>query len=349
MDQITIAGRKIGVDNPPFIIAEMSANHGGDLGRALRIIELAARAGADAIKFQAYRPETMTLDLDAPGFVIGEGTLWTGELLYTLYERAATPYEWFPKLFDAARKNNIIPFCSPFDVDAIELLEQLDAPAFKIASFEIVDHELIGRAARSGRPLIISTGMATEIEISEALDAARRGGTKEVALLKCTSSYPSDASEANLSTIADMARRFDVPVGLSDHTLGVHVPAAACAMDACIIEKHFIDARMPETADSEFSALPDELTQMVVACRAAWAARGTVFYGPMPRESHSKMFRRSLYIVKDLAAGEILTRDNVKSIRPGFGIAPKHLPEVLGRRAARALPRGTPVSWDVLA
>lgn len=348
MQDISIAGRKIGPGHPPFIIAEMSANHGGDFDRAVRIIKLAAEAGADAIKFQAYCAESMTLDSDKPGFVIVADNLWKGERLFDLYKRAATPYEWFPKLFKIARDEGIIPFCSPFDERAMDMLEELDAPAYKIASFELVDVELIARAARSGRPLIISTGMGAEAEIVDALEAARSGGAREIALLKCTSSYPADPAESNLATIPEMSKRFGVPVGLSDHTLGISVPVAACAIGACIVEKHFIDAREPATADSVFSALPDELTALVVGCREASAARGKVFFGPMPHESESLAFRRSLYAVADIGKGEKITRDNVRSIRPGFGLPVKELQGILGRPAKVAIARGTPIAWDLL-
>jgi N-acetylneuraminate synthase len=290
----------------------------------------------------------MTLDSDKPGFVIVADNLWKGERLFDLYMRAATPYEWFPELFKIAREEGIIPFCSPFDERAVEMLEALDAPAYKIASFELVDVELIARAARSGRPLIISTGMGVESEIADALAAARAVGAKEIALLKCTSSYPADPGESNLATIPTMAQRFDVPVGLSDHTLGINVPVAACAIGACIVEKHFIDAREPVTADSVFSALPDELAAMVKGCREAAVARGNVFYGPMPHESESLAFRRSLYAVRDIAEGEAITRENVRSIRPGFGLPVKELRGILGRPAKVAIARGTPMSWDLI-
>lgn len=349
IDTITIDGRRIGPDDPPFIIAEMSANHGGDLDRALRIIRLAADCGADAIKFQAYRAETMTLDLASPGFVIEGDNPWTGTKLYDLYAGAATPYDWFPELFRASRDADIIPFASPFDHAAVDMLEALDAPAYKIASFELVDVDLIDRCARTGKPMIVSTGMGSEQEIADGLAAALGAATREVALLKCTSAYPSDPAEANLRTIGAMRERFGVPVGLSDHTIGINVATAACALGACIVEKHFIDAREPATADSVFSALPEELTELVAACREAHDALGQSHFGPAEREAQSLAFRRSLYAIDDIAAGATLSRDNVASIRPGFGLPVKSLPEVIGRTAKDAIKRGTPLSWDLIA
>lgn len=345
---IVIENRAIGPDHPPFIIAEMSANHGGDFDRAERIVRLAAEAGADAIKFQAYTANSITLDSDMPGFTIESENLWTGERLYNLYKRAATPYEWLPKLYDLARSLDLIPFCSPFDHAAVDMMEKIDSPAYKIASFELVDVELIERAAQTGKPLILSTGMATEQEITDGLEAASRGGAKEVALLKCTSSYPADPAESNLLTIQDMEQRFGVPVGLSDHTLGIAVPVAACALGACIVEKHFIDTREPETADSTFSALPDELAAMIMGCGEAFRARGKHHYGPAPHEKQSLAFRRSLYAVSDISAGEELTRENVRSIRPGHGLPVKSFVEIIGRRSRSDIPRGTPISWDII-
>lgn len=344
-----IAGRRVGPGQPPFVVAEMSANHGGDLDRALKIIRLAAECGADAVKFQAYRAETMTLDCELPGFVIQGDNLWTGMKLFDLYKSAATPYAWFSTLFEESRKAGIIPFATPFDEAAVDMLEALDAPAYKIASFELVDLELIARCAATGKPMIISTGMASEEEIADAVAAARGAGAKEIALLKCTSAYPSDVVEANLQTIPAMAARFGVPVGLSDHTEGVSVAIAACALGGCIVEKHFIDARQPATVESSFSALPEELAALVIGCREAYLARGQVHYGPAPLEAQSLAFRRSVYAVADIPAGTTLTRDNVRSIRPGFGLAVKALPQILGRKARVDITRGTPISWDVIS
>ncbi|MCB9946848.1 MAG: pseudaminic acid synthase [Rhodospirillaceae bacterium] len=345
---MTIDGRAIGPGHPPFIIAELSANHGGDLERALRIIRQAAAAGADAVKFQAYTADSLTLDHSGPGFVIDSDNPWTGERLYDLYRRAATPYEWFPTLFAATREAGLIPFASPFDADAVAMLETLDAPAHKIASFEAVDTELIACCAATGKPLIISTGMSNADEVADALAAVHEAGGTQVVLLKCTSAYPADAREANLRTIPEMARRFGVPVGLSDHTMGTAVSAAACALGACAIEKHVIDAREPETADSIFSLLPDDLARLVADCRDAAAALGTVHFGPGERERQSLAFRRSLYAVRPIAAGEAISRDNVRSIRPGFGLPVKTLRQLVGRRARAAIAAGTPMSWDLV-
>ena len=341
-----IDGRPIGPDHPPYIIAEMSANHGGDLDRAKRIIALAADAGADAIKFQAYTADDMTLDSERDGFVITADTPWKGEKLHALYQRAATPYSWFPEMFAAARDAGITPFASPFGLSAVRMLEDLDAPAYKIASFEAVDIGLIQACAATGKPMIISTGLCTSAEIGEALAAARAGGAEQIALLRCNSSYPADPKEAHLATIPDMAAKFGVPIGYSDHTLDSIQSTVAVGLGACIIEKHVIDARLPETADSEFSCLPDQLAELIRSCRAAWEAKGTVSYGPQARESASLAFRRSLYATADIAEGDIFSADNVAAIRPGFGLAPKHLPDILGRAARRPLKHGDPLDWE---
>lgn len=343
-----IAGRRIGHDEPPYVIAELSANHGGSLERALKIIDLAADAGADAVKFQAYTADSLTIDVANGDFTIRAENPWKGRRLYELYAEAATPYAWFPALFARARARGITPFASVFDVAALAMLERLDAPAYKIASFEAVDLELIRACAATGKPLIVSTGMCDADDISDALDAARSAGTAPLALLKCTSAYPAQPSEANLASVPDMERRYGVAVGLSDHTLGNAVSVAACALGAVIIEKHFIDSREPPTADSSFSVLPDELAALIRDCRAAAAARGKPAYGPAPREAQSITFRRSLFVVADVGAGEPLSRENVRCIRPGFGLAPKHLPQVLGRKAKRALRRGEPLAWDMV-
>ena len=349
MTDLTIAGRLIGPDHPPYIIAEMSANHGGDIERARRIVRLAAAAGADCIKFQAYTADSITLDCDAPGFLIEGESLWTGRRLHDLYAEAATPYEWFPELFSLARELGITPFATPFDAQAVEMLESLDAPAFKIASFEAVDLELIRACAGTGKPMIISTGMCGEEEIAEAVAAARGFGCDQVAILKCTSAYPATASAANLMTIPAMARRFGVAVGVSDHTLGTAVSVAACALGACIVEKHFIDAPDPPTPDSAFSLEPESLTRLVTDCRDAHTARGAVHYGPFGAEVRSLQFRRSLYTVRDIRAGQVVSHDNIRSVRPGYGLMPKYLPDVLGRRAAIDIPAGTPLTWDLLS
>ncbi|MEK9968294.1 MAG: pseudaminic acid synthase [Ferrovibrio sp.] len=348
MKHLSIAGRLVGPGQPPYIIAEMSANHGGSLDRAKKIIRLAAEAGADSIKLQAYTADSITLNHDGPGFTIESESLWHGRRLHDLYDEACTPYAWFPELFNYARSLGITPFATPFDPAAVAMLQELDAPAYKIASFEAVDIELIKVCARTGKPMIISTGMCNEQEIADAIDAARSAGATEISILKCTSAYPATAEAANIASIPAMERRFDVVVGISDHTLGTVVSAAACALGACLVEKHVIDAAEPPTADSAFSLLPDELKRLVSECRDAWSARGTVHYGPIGREKDSLQFRRSLYSVRNISAGEALTRENVRSVRPGYGLAPKHLEEILGRKAKADIPFGTPLSWEML-
>ena len=346
-DEVTIDGRKIGQAHPPYVIAEMSGNHNGDIERAFRLIDAAADAGADAVKLQTYTADTITIDHDGPGFRL-EGGLWEGRTLHDLYREAHTPWDWHAPLFDHARRRGIGIFSSPFDATAIDLLESLGAPAYKIASFELIDLPLIQRAARTGKPLIISTGLATLGEIEEAVAAARGAGATEILLLHCTSAYPTPPEEANLRTMAHMASGFDVPVGLSDHTMGVAVPVAAVALGAVAIEKHFTLARADGGPDSAFSLEAPELKEMVAACRAAWAALGRVDYGVSPGEGGGRLVRRSLYVVEDIAAGAPLTAVNVRSIRPGFGLPPKHLPDVLGRRATRGLKRGEPLDWSMM-
>lgn len=341
---IEIGGRRIGTGEPPYVIAELSGNHNGDLSRALRLIELAKEAGADAVKFQTYTADTITIDHDGPEFVIGSG-LWKGRKLYELYQEAHTPWEWHAQMFAHARKLGIAAFSSPFDPTAIDYLEQYNPPAYKIASFEIVDTPLIAYAARKGKPLIISTGMANDVEIEEALAAA---GGKNVVLLHCVSGYPTPANEANLGRIGKLASRYNCPIGLSDHTLGIDVAIAGVAMGACIVEKHFTLARADGGPDAEFSLEPDELARLVAGLKTAHSAIGTADYGRAKSEQSSMIFRRSLYVVRDIAAGEVFTDDNVRSIRPGYGLAPKNLPFVLGKRAARAIARGTPLSLDLI-
>jgi N-acetylneuraminate synthase len=346
---IRIADRTIGRDHRPYVIAEMSANHGGDIDRARRIIELAAACGADAVKLQAYKADSLTLDCDGPGFVIEADTPWKGRRLHALYQDSATPYEWLPELFADARECGIAAFVSPFDVEAVALLASLDAPAYKIASFEAVDLEMIRACAATGKPMIISVGLCSEEEIEDALAAARGAGAREIALLKCTSAYPARPEEANLVTIPAMIERFQVPVGLSDHSLGAAVAISAVALGATLIEKHFIDAREPATADSSFSAVPEELEALVKGVETAFEARGRPWYGPVERERSSLTFRRSLYAVDDIPAGEPLTRDNVRSIRPGLGLAPRYLPQILGRAVRAEVARGTPLDWEMVA
>ena len=342
-----IAGRPIGPDQPPYVIAEMSGNHNGDIGRALALIEAAAEAGADAVKLQTYTADTITIDHDGPGFVI-EGGLWHGRRLYELYQEAHTPWDWHPRLFEHAAKVGITAFSSPFDPTAVAFLDSLGAPAFKVASFELVDTPLIGCMARTGKPLIMSTGLATPDDIADAVAAARAGGAEDLVLLHCTSGYPTPASQMHLRTLGDLAARHGTLVGLSDHSLGTAVSVAAVALGACVIEKHFTLARADGGPDSAFSLEPDELARLVKDCRDAWAALGGVRYEEVEAERSSREHRRSLYVVADVHAGAALTEANVRSIRPGHGLAPKHLPEILGRRAARDLKRGEPLAWNMV-
>lgn len=344
---ISIAGRRIAADERPFVIAELSANHNGSLESALHLIEAARAAGADAVKLQTYRPETITLDCADEAFRI-RGGLWDGRTLFDLYRQAHTPWEWHRPLFDHARRVGITVFSSPFDTTAVDLLEDLDAPAYKIASFEAVDLPLIRYVAATGKPMIISTGMADADEIAEAIDAARVGGCKELALLHCVSGYPAPAADYNLRTIADMRERFGLVVGLSDHTLDHATALASVALGAAIIEKHFTLDRHAGGPDDSFSLEPRELTELCSGCRTAWEALGRVDYGRKSSELGSVQFRRSLYFVKALKAGETVTADAVRSVRPGFGLAPKHYETVIGRVLQRDVTVATPVSWDLL-
>jgi N-acetylneuraminate synthase len=342
-----IAGRPIGPEHPPFVIAELSGNHNGELDRALALVDAAAEAGADAVKLQTYTADTITIDHDGPGFRL-EGGLWDGRTLHDLYSEAFTPYDWHPALFERARARGLICFSSPFDETAIELLEELDAPAFKIASFEAVDLPLIARAASGGKPLIISTGMTSPEEIAQAVDTALKAGAGGVCLLHCVSAYPATFTEANLAMIPRLEADYGCVVGLSDHTPGTAAAVAAVALGARVIEKHFTLARADGGPDAAFSLEPAELKRLVDDCRAAFDALGVAAYRRSETEAHNRQFRRSLYVVRDVAEGAVLTRDDVRSIRPGYGLDPARLPEVLGQRAARALKRGEPFSVDML-
>lgn len=346
MNSISIQGRKIGPGHPPYVIAELSANHNGNLDQALKIIDAAADAGADAVKIQTYRPDTMTLKSDAPDFQITDG-LWAGRTLYDLYEWAHTPWEWHEALFAHAARRGITMFSSPFDPTAVDLLERLGTPAYKIASFEAVDLPLIRYVASKGKPMIISTGMADQEEITEAVAAARDGGCRELALLHCVSGYPAPASDYNLATLADMVARFGVPVGLSDHTLDNTTAITSVALGACIIEKHVTLDRNGGGPDDSFSLEPDELAALCQGARTAWEAMGSVSYARKSSELGNMKFRRSLYFVKDMKAGEVVVEDCVRSIRPGYGMAPGKLNSVLGRVLACDVKRATPVQQDV--
>ena len=342
-----IDGRVIGDGCSPYIIAEMSANHNGRLETALKIIEEAKKAGADAVKLQTYKPDTITLDCDNDDFKM-EGGLWDGRTLYNLYEEAHLPWDWHKPLFDHAKKQGITIFSSPFDNTAVDLLEDLGAPAYKIASFEAVDLPLIRYVAATGKPMIISTGMANEEEIQEAIDAARSGGCNSLAILHCVSGYPAPAEDYNLTTIADMRHRYQIPVGLSDHTLDNTTAIGSVVLGACVIEKHFTLDRNGGGPDDSFSLEPDELAALCVDSKTVWQALGNVNYSRKSSEQGNVKFRRSLYFVKDIAADEIITKEHVKSVRPGFGLPPKMLDELLGKRATQAIRRGTPASLDLL-
>lgn len=348
MSAVTIGDRLVAAGQPTWVIAELSANHNGDLGRALEVIRVAADAGADAVKFQTYTADSMTIDADTPPFRIGEGTLWAGRRLHELYREAATPYEWHDDLFAEAERCGLVALSTPFDADAVDFLEQFDPPVHKIASFELVDLALVRRAAATGKVLIVSTGMATAEEIDDAVVAAREAGAGGVVLLRCNSAYPAPLDEMDLRTLPDLASRWDVPVGLSDHTLGTTAAVAAVALGACVLEKHVTLARADGGPDAAFSLEPDELAELVTTVHEAEAALGTVRYGPAERERASLAFRRSLFVVADVAEGEPFTPDNVRAIRPGDGLAPKHLDEVLGRHATRPVERGTPLAWDLV-
>lgn len=343
-----IADRRIGRQHPPLVIAEMSGNHNQSLERALEIVDAAAKAGAHALKLQTYTPDTMTLDLDVGEFHISDPkSLWTGTSLYKLYGQAHTPWEWHEPIFRRARELGIIPFSTPFDDTAVALLERLEVPCYKIASFENTDLPLIRRVAGTGKPVIISTGMASAAEIDDAVLAAREAGCRDLILLKCTSTYPATPEHTNLCTIPDLRERFGCEVGLSDHTMGIGAAVASVALGATVIEKHFTLNRADGGVDSTFSMEPTEMAALVSETARAWQALGKVSYGPTEAERKSLQFRRSLYVVKDLKAGELVTRENVRAIRPGLGLPTKHLEEVLGRPVKRDVKRGTALSWDL--
>ncbi|WP_397449096.1 pseudaminic acid synthase [Pseudomonas sp. NA-150] len=349
MTSFKIGQRSIGAGSPPFIIAEMSGNHNQSLEVALQIVEAAARAGAHALKLQTYTAETMTLDLDHDEFFIKDpNSLWAGTSLYALYEKAHTPWAWHAPIFQRARELGMVAFSTPFDESAVDFLESLEVPAYKIASFENTDLPLIRRVAATGKPLIISTGMASVAELDETVRAAREAGCKDLVLLKCTSTYPATPENSHLRTIPHLREMFGCEVGLSDHSMGVGVSVAAVVLGASVVEKHFTLDRSAGGVDASFSLEPAELASLVVETERAWQALGQVHYGPTVAEQKSLVYRRSLYVVRDMVAGELFSTDNVRAIRPGLGLAPKHIDNVIGRKARTALVRGTALDWALV-
>jgi len=344
---ITIDGRKIGPNFPPYIIAELSANHNGDINRAFQIMEEAKKSGADAIKLQSYTHDTITMDCDSEDFQI-RGGLWDGQTLYDLYKGAHMPWEWHKPLFEKAKSLGITIFSSPFDFSAVDLLEGLNAPAYKIASFEIIDLPLIARVASTGKPMIISTGMATEVEIEEAVNTAKENGCNELVVLQCVSGYPAPAGQYNLRTIPAIAERFDVLSGLSDHTIDNATALASVALGACLIEKHVTLDRNGGGADDSFSLEPAELAQLCKDTKTAWASLGKVNFERTEAEMGNVKFRRSLYAVENIKSGDILTANNIRSIRPGFGVAPKHYFDILGKKVKKNIAKGTALQFELL-
>lgn len=349
ISSVEIGDRSIGFGRSVYIIAEISANHHQHFDQALEITRAAKQSGADAVKLQTYTPDTMTIACDNEFFRIGKGTIWEGRNLYDLYSEAFTPWNWQPKLKQVAEEIGLDFFSTPFDNTAVDFLEEMNVPAYKIASFEIVDLPLLRRVAQTKKPIIMSTGMATLAEIDEAVSVIREAGGNQIALLKCTSAYPAPPEEVNLRTIPHLAEAFNLPVGLSDHTLGIAVPVTAVALGACIVEKHFTLSRSIPGPDSAFSLEPAEFKAMAEAIRAAEKALGQVHYGVSEREANSRVFRRSLFVVKDVKAGEEFTEENIRSIRPGYGLHTRHLNEVFSRRASRDINRGTPLEWKHIA
>ena len=345
---LCIGGRTIGDGHQVYIVAELSANHKQDFDQAVRMIHAAKDAGVDAIKLQTYTADTITIQSDRECFRIAGGTLWDGRTLYDLYREAYTPWEWQPKLKALANELGMDLFSSAFDASAVDFLEQMNVPVHKLASPELVDIPLVQKMARTGKPLILSTGMATIEEIDEALNAARAAGARQLALLRCTSAYPADPSEMNLRSIPDLVKRFGLPVGLSDHTPGIAVSVAAVALGAVLIEKHLTISRAAGGPDSAFSLEPDEFKSLVEAVRSAEKSLGEVRYGVSPREARTRPYRRSLFVVSEVRRGDLFTEENVRSIRPANGLHPRHLPEIVGRHAAHDIEKGTPMSWELV-
>lgn len=349
MSDIIIAGRKVGIDYSPLIIAEMSGNHNHSLKRALEIVEAAAKAGAHALKLQTYTADTMTLDLDEGEFLVSDPkSLWQGNTLYKLYQQAYTPWEWHKPIFDRCRELGLIAFSTPFDETSVDFLESLNVPAYKVASFENIDLPLIRKIARTGKPMIVSTGMATISELDEAVRTARESGCRDLILLKCTSTYPASPDASNIMTIPHMRNLFNTEVGISDHTLGIGVALGSIALGATVIEKHFTLSRKDGGVDSTFSLEPDEMHSLVVEGERAWQALGKITYGRTENENPSLQYRRSLYCVSDLKEGELLTEETVRIIRPGLGLPPKYIDAILGKQVSRDVKRGTPLSWDLI-
>lgn len=345
MKEIVIEGLKVGKENPPFIIAEMSGNHNQSLEKALQIVEAAAKSGAHALKLQTYTADTMTLDVQDGDFFINDSkSLWKGNSLHKLYQKAYTPWEWHKAIFDKCKELGLICFSTPFDETAVDFLETLNVPCYKIASFENNHIPLIKKIAKTGKPIIVSTGMASVEELYDVVDAIRAENNDQIILLKCTSAYPATALDANLNTIIDMQKRFDCQIGLSDHTLGIGVAVASVVLGATVIEKHFTISRAEGGVDSAFSLEPDELKSLVIESKRAWQSLGHVSYGVTKNEEKSKQFKRSIYVSKHIKVGETLTKDNIKIVRPGFGLEPKYFEELLGKKVSCDLKKGTPFS-----
>lgn len=342
INNIIISNKKIGINQPPFIIGELSGNHNGNIKRAIKLLKIAKSANVSAVKIQTYTPDTLTIKCDKPDFLINEG-VWKGKTLYDLYKEAYTPWEWHEKIFSEAKKLGIIIFSTPFDETAVDFLEELNCPAYKIASFEIIDHQLLEKVSLTKKPIILSTGMANLHEIEEAVKILKKNKVKNYALLHCVSGYPTPPNEANLKTIIDLSKRFQVPIGLSDHTLGINVSICAIALGATIIEKHFTISRKDKGPDSSFSLEPSELSDLTSSCKEAWDAIGNINYKIKESEKENLKFRRSLYVIENINKGNLLTKNNIKSIRPGYGMHPKELENVIGKKATRNLIKGHPL------